>query len=88
MATFRFHLIGAHAPVEIDVDARSIEALGALVTQQRFIVGRLTKPDEDGVLPGVLIATSLSSAWSRLSRYKTSATDFSAYSALCWSKLS
>ncbi len=57
MTTFRFHLIGAQ-PFEIDVDARSIEELGEIVTQQRFLVGRRTEPDEDGVLPGMLIATA------------------------------
>ena len=57
MAAFRFHLIGGH-PVEVNVDARSIEELGAIVSGQRFVVGRLTEPDESGVLPGMLIATA------------------------------
>ena len=58
MGTFKFHLIGAHAPVEVDVAAHSIIDLRDAITQQRFIVGRLTTPDEDGVLPEMLIATS------------------------------
>ena len=58
MATFRFHLIGNNLPVELDVDARSIDELGQAVTQQCFIVGRLTQPDHDGVLPGMLVATA------------------------------
>ena len=58
MAIFRFHLIGNNMPVELEVAARCINDLGQIVTTQRFIVGRLTQPDHDGVLPGMLIATS------------------------------
>ncbi len=58
MATFRFHLIGGGLPVELDVEASTVDDLGVLVTERRFIVGRLTQPDHDGVLPGMLIATS------------------------------
>ena len=57
MATFRFHLIGAQ-PVELDVAAGSIAELGEIVTRQRFVEGRMTQPDGDGVLAGVLLATS------------------------------
>lgn len=60
MRTFRFHLIGNTLPVELQVSARSIDDLGQIVTTQRFIVGRLTRLDHDGVLPGMLIATSRS----------------------------
>ena len=58
MTTFRFHLIGNNLPVELEIAARSIDDLGKIVTSQRFIVGRLTQPDHDGVVPGMLIATS------------------------------
>ena len=58
MATFRFHLIGNNMPIELEVAARCIDELGEAVTTRRFIVGRLTQPDHDGVLPGMLIATS------------------------------
>lgn len=57
MRAFRFHLIGA-SPVELEVDACAIGNLAELMSRQRFIEGRLTQPDEDGVLAGVLIATS------------------------------
>ncbi|MGI4730211.1 MAG: hypothetical protein ACRYFW_00510 [Janthinobacterium lividum] len=57
MGTFRFHLIGGH-PVNVDVDARSIVELGEMITRERFIIGTRTEPDEDGVLPGILIASS------------------------------
>ena len=57
MRTFRFHLIGAQ-PVELEVAASSISDLAGLISCQRFIEGRLTQPDGDGVLAGMLIATS------------------------------
>lgn len=55
--TFRFHLIGA-APLDLEVAAMSISELNELVSRQRFLEGRMTQPDGDGVLAGVLIATS------------------------------
>ena len=58
MGVFRFHLIGSHQPVEIEVAATNISDLGDLITRQRFLEGRLTQPDDDGVLSGMLIATS------------------------------
>ncbi|WP_199792342.1 hypothetical protein [Allosphingosinicella vermicomposti] len=58
MATFRFHLIGSNQPVEVEVAATSINDLSQMMSCQRFVEGRLTQPDGDGVLAGVLIATS------------------------------
>ena len=58
MATFRFHLVGSPLPVDLEVAADSINHLGELITRQRFVEGRLTQPDGDGVLLGMLIATS------------------------------
>ena len=58
MATFRFHMIGSGQPVEVDVAAQTIGDLNEIITRQRFVEGRLTQPDCDGVLPGVLLATS------------------------------
>ena len=58
MAIFRFHLIGPAQPVDLEVAARTITELGQIVSCQRFVEGRLTQPDDDGVLAGVLIATS------------------------------
>lgn len=57
MGTFRFHLIGAQ-PVELEVAASSISDLNELVSRHRFIEGRMTQVDGDGVLAGVLLATS------------------------------
>ena len=57
MATFRFHLIGAQ-PVVLEVVADTISELNEIVSRQRFLEGHMTDPDGDGVLAGVLIATS------------------------------
>jgi len=58
MGTFRFHLIGTAQPVEIEVAASTMNELAGLVSRERFVEGRMTQPDGDGVLAGVLIATS------------------------------
>jgi hypothetical protein len=58
MGLFRFHLIGPMQPVELEVTARDIGELNALISCQRFVEGRLAEPDGDGVLAGMLIATS------------------------------
>ena len=57
MAVFRFHLIGA-PPVELEVAARDISDLSAMMACHRFVEGRLTEAESDGVLAGVLLATS------------------------------
>ena len=57
MGLFRFHLIGAQ-PVELEVAASTISDLNSIVSCQRFVEGRLTEPDSDGVILGMLIATS------------------------------
>lgn len=58
MATFRFHLIGPAQPIVLDVAASDIGELGEIITRQRFVEGRVTEPDGDGVFVGILIATS------------------------------
>ncbi len=58
MATFRFHLVGPTLPILLDVAASSISELNEIITRQRFVEGRMADPDTDGVLAGVLIATS------------------------------
>lgn len=58
MGIFRFHLIGSHQPIELEVAASSISDLNDVLTRQRFLEGRLTQPDGDGVLLGMLVATS------------------------------
>lgn len=58
MGVFRFHLIASAQPVELEVAARDVGELNEIITRQRFVEGRLTEPDGDGVLLGMLIATS------------------------------
>jgi hypothetical protein len=57
LMVFRLHLIGA-APLELEIDASGIRELSEIISRQRFVEGRLTQPDGDGVLAGALIATS------------------------------
>ena len=58
MGLFRFHLIGmAQAPV-LDIAANTVGELSELMSSTRFIEGRMTEPDEFGVLSGVLLSTS------------------------------
>lgn len=58
MRTFRFHLIGPAQPILLEVAARDIGELNAMMSCQRFVEGRLSGPDDDGVLAGMLIATA------------------------------
>ena len=58
MGTFRFHLIGTAQPIELEIAASTMSDLAGLVSRQRFLEGRMTQPDGDGVLAAVLVATS------------------------------
>lgn len=58
MGTFRFHLIGSRQPVQLEVAASTIGDLNEVISSRRFVEGRLIEPDDDGVLAGMLIATS------------------------------
>jgi len=58
MTLFRFHLIGNSTPVELEVAASTIGDLAEIITRQRLVEGRLSEPDRDGVLLGMLVATS------------------------------
>ena len=58
MATFRFHLIGVSQPLLLNLAACDISDLCEIVSRQRFVEGRLTEADGDGVLAGMLLATS------------------------------
>ena len=58
MGVFRFHLIGSAQSVELEVVASTVGDLNTMLSCQRFVEGRMTQPDDDGVLLGVLIATS------------------------------
>lgn len=58
MATFRVFLVGNNQPLEVDIPVAGISELGEQVSCSRFIRGTMTKPDEEGVMSGVLIAAS------------------------------
>ena len=58
MGLFRFHLIGSQKHVDLEVAASTIGDLIKEMSCNRFVEGRLTEPDGDGVLLGMLIATS------------------------------
>ncbi|HEX8300384.1 MAG TPA: hypothetical protein VF617_01930 [Sphingomonas sp.] len=42
----------------LEIAAGTIGELNEIVSRQRFVEGRMTEPDDDGVLAGVLIATA------------------------------
>ena len=58
MGIFRFQLIGSHKRIDLEVAASTIADLRKELTCSRFVEGRLLEPDCDGVLLGMLIATS------------------------------
>lgn len=58
MGVFRFHLIGSCKHVDLEVAASTISDLHKEMTCSRFVEGRLVEPDGDGVLLGMLVATS------------------------------
>ena len=58
MGLFRFHLIGSSQAPVLEVAANSVGELNEIVSRQRLMEARMTEPDGDGVLAGVLIATS------------------------------
>ena len=58
MSVFRFKLVGPCSPIELEVAASTIGDLGKEMAYNRFVEGRLVEPDGDGVLLGMLIATS------------------------------
>jgi hypothetical protein len=58
MAAFRFCLIGQHQPLEVDLPFSNLGDVGVESTRAKFLIGHMTKPDEDGVCRGVLIATN------------------------------
>lgn len=58
MGLFRFHLIGMTQAPLLEIAADTVGDLNELMSRSRFIEGRMTEPDEFGVLSGVLLATS------------------------------
>ena len=58
MNAFLICLVGQNQAIEVDLPFSDLGTLGAEVSRAKFINGHMTKPDEDGVCKGVLIATS------------------------------
>jgi len=58
MTSYRICLIGQHQPLEIDLPFGNLADLGVEATRAKFIIGHMTKPDEDGVCHAVMIATN------------------------------
>lgn len=58
MGIFRFHLMGSRQPIDLEVAASTIGDLDELLSCRRFVEGRMVEADSDGVLLGMLIATS------------------------------
>lgn len=57
MATFRICLMGSAQPLVVDLAAQSIDELVEEASRARFLSGHMVEPDEQGVCPGVMIAT-------------------------------
>ena len=58
MQSFTIHMMGQAMPLSVDLDCASVDELAEALGQSRFVVGNLTKPDEDGVCRRVLIAAN------------------------------
>lgn len=58
MATFTIHLVGQHQPLKVDLSLEDVGHLAQQASTERFLVGHLAEPDEDGVCKRVMVATS------------------------------
>jgi hypothetical protein len=58
MARFKFYLIGSSDAPVLDVEAADLRALNHQMSSCRFIEGHMAEADTNGVLAGILIATS------------------------------
>ena len=58
MAAFRICLMGQNQPLDVDLALRDLEELAVEASRAKFLIGHMTKPDEDGVCRGVMIAAS------------------------------
>jgi hypothetical protein len=58
MARFKFYLIGSSDAPVLDVEAADLRELNQQMSSCRFIEGHMAEGDVDGVLAGMLIATS------------------------------
>lgn len=58
MAGFVIHLIGQHRPLEADLPFDNLDDLAMEASRAKFLIGHMTKPDEDGVCRRVMIANN------------------------------
>lgn len=58
MAAFRICLLGSSERLLVDLDVSSIRELADEAAANRFLVGHMVEPHEDGVCPGVMIQTN------------------------------
>lgn len=58
MARFKFYLIGSCDSPVLDVAVSDLAELNRQMSCSRFVEGHMVEADLDGVLRGVLIATS------------------------------
>ena len=55
MGRFRVFLIGTSAPLDVDLSARDIQELEAMMSTAKFVTGTMAEPDEDGVCAAFLV---------------------------------
>ena len=58
MAAFRICLMGQSQPLDVDLNLSNLDEMAVEASRTKFLIGHMTKPDEDGVCRGVLIAAS------------------------------
>lgn len=58
MTAFRICLMGQSQPLDVDLDFSNLEELAVEASRAKFLIGHMTKPDEDGVCRGVMMAAS------------------------------
>jgi hypothetical protein len=57
MARFKVFLMGSPQPLRVELPCANILELSHAASHVRFLAGHLAESDENGVCPGVLIAT-------------------------------
>lgn len=57
MGCIRLFLIGTSQPLDVDLPARDIQELEAMMSATKFVTGTKTEPDKDGVCPAFLVPT-------------------------------
>ena len=58
MASYLMHLMGQREPINLDLPFSNLDALMDEASRAKILVGHIATPDEDGVYPRVMIATT------------------------------